>query len=456
MKYLAILKDSFREALDSKVLYVMVALSLLAALFIATVSFVPQPADKLMADLVRGYVQGIPDPERQQKAAEERAQEAAQAKDKKKPKAAPAVDFKRFEFKGVEVLKGEPDSPDSEYLVTVRLPVPDPEAAAKLKAAPGAALTALRETVTRLGEQGFVQVSDVRLAGPGNRFVPASKEEPPALYFEVATAPTSATRRLWPHEIHLFFGAVPIHESAPLGFLLYLIASGTLSIGSWVALIVGIIITAFFIPNMLRKGTVDLLLVKPIHRPALLVYKYLGGLTFIFLNTAVAVIGIWLALGLRSGVWANSFLLMIFIITFFFAILYAVSTLFAVLTRSAIVAILVTCGAWFLFFLVGTVYQVFDDRSKLEEDRNFPADQRWSDNAFATTVRAIHFVLPRTSDLNRLGSQLIFSDFLTEQMADAIRLTRTSITWGESLIVSLVFIAVMLGLACWRFATKDY
>ena len=28
--------------------------------------------------------------------------------------------------------------------------------------------------------------------------------------------------------------------------------------------------------------------------------------------------------------------------------------------------------------------------------------------------------------------------------------------WGESLAVSFAFIAVMLGLACWRFSVKDY
>ena len=63
-----------------------------------------------------------------------------------------------------------------------------------------------------------------------------------------------------------------------------------------VPLLYGVIITGFFIPNMLRKGTLDLLLVKPISRWTLLLYKYVGGLSFIFLNAAVAVIGIWRSL----------------------------------------------------------------------------------------------------------------------------------------------------------------
>ena len=75
----------------------------------------------------------------------------------------------------------------------------------------------------------------------------------------------------------------------PLGFQLYILEDFIVnSVGSWVAILVSVVITAFFIPNMLRKGTVDLLIVKPIRRSTLLLYKYVGGLLFILLNTAVA------------------------------------------------------------------------------------------------------------------------------------------------------------------------
>src|SRR5436189_298975 len=83
-------------------------------------------------------------------------------------------------------------------------------------------------------------------------------------------------------------------------------------------------ITAFFIPEMLRKGTIDMLLAKPIHRATLLVCKDVGGLTFVLLSSAIAIGGVWLVLGLRSGIWSPQFLLVIPITTFFFAILYSV------------------------------------------------------------------------------------------------------------------------------------
>ena len=46
MKFLAMLKDSLREAIDAKVFYVMVALSLLLILFVLTTSFKPLPAGR--------------------------------------------------------------------------------------------------------------------------------------------------------------------------------------------------------------------------------------------------------------------------------------------------------------------------------------------------------------------------------------------------------------------------
>src|SRR5206468_8438975 len=124
-------------------------------------------------------------------------------------------------------------------------------------------------------------------------------------------------------------------------------------------------------------------------------FKYVGGLTFVFLNTAYAVGGIWLVMGLRSGIWSSGFLLTIPAITFYFAILYAVSTLAAVVTRSAIVAILVTVGFWFTMYLVGLVYTGLDMMKKeAEMQRQIP---EW----VFTTADVAHAVLPRTSDRNK-------------------------------------------------------
>jgi ABC-type transport system involved in multi-copper enzyme maturation permease subunit len=466
MKYLAILRDCLREAIDTKVIYVMVGLSLLVTFIVFTMSFKPLPAEILMRQLVQGHVSGLDDFNNPQRRRQQEIQqrEAMQEQEKalnQPPKPGRKFDPKDvklsqslFQFQGVQPLKGPADSPDSEYLVTFRVTL-SPEAAAHVKAHAEPFLKSLNERFAGVEKLELLKIAEVRLAGKNNPYL-SKDTSAERVYFELVTQPTATTRRLWPHEPSLFFGALPLGGNVPLGVQLFIIATVVLEVGSWVTVLVSVIITAFFIPNMLRKGTVDLLLVKPINRWALLLYKYIGGLTFIFLNTTVAVVGIWFALGLRSGIWANGFLLMIFIITFYFAILYAVSTLFAVLTRSAIVAILMTCGAWFLFFVVGTIYQVFDGQEKTEEALNTPAEQRWSHNTFGEVVRAVHFILPRTSDLGVLRQQLLLGDFLTGSLSQGQNLAKSSITWSESLTVSLVFIALMLGLSSWRFAVRDY
>ena len=84
--------------------------------------------------------------------------------------------------------------------------------------------------------------------------------------FDVTTADGSSVRG-WPHTIEdLLRGgpAIKDRHSAARST-----SSRTRSSTAWaraIALLIGVIITAFFIPNMLRKGSVDLIISKPIGR----------------------------------------------------------------------------------------------------------------------------------------------------------------------------------------------
>jgi ABC-type transport system involved in multi-copper enzyme maturation permease subunit len=441
MKYLAILKDSLREALDTKVFYVMVGISCLVMGITACLSFKPKPAQELMPVLAGTLNVDLSD-------LSEDGLERLMMHGMHNSAGT-------YEVAGYEPVNGAPDSPTSSLAVTLRARFQDKPKAESVQASPGETEQLIKDRFGRLGELRLVEAADVRVAPPATASVP---EKPSAedVYFLVTTRPTPATVRIWPNEVSLFFGALPI-GTAPLGMELYIILGAIVSgLGGWVIILVSIIITAFFIPNMLRKGTVDLLLVKPIHRWALLLYKYTGGLLFIFLNTAVAVCGVWIVLGLRSGIWANSFLLSIFVYTFFFAVLYTVSTLFGVLTRSPIVSILLTLLVWFVLFLVGVTYELFEKQKATEEKKDVAQEQRWGDGRFARVVRVVHFVLPRTSDLSTLQNRLLLSDLLTANQVAAARLDPAPISWGESLTVSGVFMALMLGGSCVWFGTRDY
>jgi len=455
MKFLAIMKDSLREAIDSKVFFVMVGLSSVMVLLACTLSFKPQPAElqienradepnELFKRLVWPLNTDLSDLsiEKLQRLGSSQKQSGLHL----------------YDVKGVDALNGSLNDPQGDYLVTVVARFAEAEEAQKVRKDPQETLDLLKNRFGAFDELRVVEVAKVQVASSNNHYLPETPN-PKEIYFELQTHPTSATRRLWPHEPSVLFGAFSLSalKNVPLGVQLYVIEDNIINgWGAWLAILLSIVITSFFIPNMLRKGTIDLLLVKPIPRPILLVLKYLGGLCFIFLNTAFVVGGMWLAMGWRSGIWTIGFLLTIFVITYFFAILYAVSTLFAVLTRSTIVAILMTCFAWGFLFAIGLTYQFVDSDSRVKKLEQEKEGLQYSEGWFSTGVRVIHYVLPRTRDLDILTTRLLIRDLWTANQIQGQKLDPTPISWGESITVSAIFIVLLLGFSCWWFSTRDY
>ncbi len=497
MKFLAILRDSLREAIDTKVFYVMVGLSLLLIALGFSCTFKPRPGGEFLM-----------------KAASFPLNMDLTNLDLENPE--PELLLRRlgaarglFQVTSVAPVEGEADAPTSTFRVQIQ---------ARLNPLAGLGSSeSLQEHITRaFGVLDRWRIAEVVAVKRCDAPLIGGLRNPFSAEFEVLARVAPAGRRLWPYDFSLFFGALPfalVKDGVPLALQLFALENYLINgFGAWVAILVSIVITAFFIPNMLRKGTVDLLLVKPIHRTTLLLYKYVGGLLFILLNTAVAVVGVWLALSLRSGIWAPAFLVSIPIITFFFAILYSVSALFGVLTRSPIVAILLTCAVWLGLFVVGVTH-VFvaetrkkDNRQRLQQAGPVlagmagiqasplgqgpllalaapytmtaqPARLRRGhdpenpfgnseespltrpilfDNWFTRSVAALHFILPRTHDLDDLTKFLLLRDLVFSNRVGTQKFSASPISWTESLTVSGIFIAIMLGLACWRFATRDY
>jgi ABC-type transport system involved in multi-copper enzyme maturation permease subunit len=291
----------------------------------------------------------------------------------------------------------------------------------------------------QLATSGSLEVTEIELAGHKDR----------EYRFRVLSQARPDTVRTWPHEMRLFFGAVKWPTQVGVGGTVYFIEDWIIAgFGASIALLLGTVITAFFIPNMLRKWTADLLISKPIHRWTLLLYKYVGGMSFMFIPTVVIIVGIWVAMGLRTGLWGGHFLLSIPVLVLQFAIFYAISTLLAVLTRSPIICILACCAAWALLWGVAAVQGVVKPFHDLE------LTPKWVYSSLDTTRQ----VLPRYKDLDALNAQLIAKDLLPadDNLRKAIDKNVASINWGASLTVTFVYIGVMLALACWRFSVKDY
>jgi len=134
-----------------------------------------------------------------------------------------------------------------------------------------------------------------------------------------------------------------------------------------IGLAIAIVVTASIIPETFEAGSLNLLLSKPISRWGLFVAKFIGGCVFISICATYLFAGIWLWLGLALGVWENAILLSIVLYIIVFGIYFSVSAFVGLVFRSTILAIMVTLLFWSACFLVGTTYGFLD--TKLQNAR---------------------------------------------------------------------------------------
>jgi ABC-type transport system involved in multi-copper enzyme maturation permease subunit len=100
--------------------------------------------------------------------------------------------------------------------------------------------------------------------------------------------------------------------------------------------------SAGLIPSVLEPGRIELLVSKPVSRTHILLGRYAGNILVVSCNVAFLVLGIWMILGIKTGIWSPAFLISIATTIFIFAVLLAVVVLVGVLFESAALATMVT------------------------------------------------------------------------------------------------------------------
>lgn len=107
-----------------------------------------------------------------------------------------------------------------------------------------------------------------------------------------------------------------------------------------------ILVTSPIIPSMLSSGSLYLLLSKPISRPLLFLAKFAGGCSFVLINVTYLICGAYFILGIRFAIWKPNLLWAVPIFMFSFAIFYSVSAVTGLIWRSAILSVVMTVLFW--------------------------------------------------------------------------------------------------------------
>lgn len=434
MKVLALLRDSFRETLDRKSFVVLGVVAALLIVFCLGISFAPLDERAAMDSLVGNFnlVAGRTWAKRYESATFEVAEFRAEEREGRRAyrlslKASPPPEVHRMirHWQGVRLGKcrGEGD------------PVPD------------AALPVEADLQKRFLEARFrdALIPDVDVEPAGD------------LVWDVRIHAAGRKALSGAEEMRLFFGLVrwrprtpdPVPSTRRFLSSAEIVRGIHLLMGEFLAgfvgILVAVIVTAGSVPGLLQKGTLDFVLSRPVERSTLLIYKYIGGCVYIFLLATLVIGGCWLALSLRTGYWNPWFPLTILTLTFFFAVLYSVSVLVGVLTRSAGAAAFTAILTW------GVCWAVGQTRFFLESPGGGALPP-----ALGKAVRFVYLLLPKTADLALLNNRLIAKGTLGEASALVLPDWLPATDYATVFFTSALFALLMISLAGVSFSKRDY
>lgn len=193
-----------------------------------------------------------------------------------------------------------------------------------------------------------------------------------------------------------------------------------------------IIIVSSFIPSMLQKGHIDLLLSKPISRTKIVLGHLLAGTIFAFLSSLLLLGIIWLIVSTKTGVWHIPFLYSILWFTLIFLVMYSFVILIGFLTKNTILSILINL---ILFFPISWIFYLLNLVTKKGE-------QFFSLGAVTEfIIKFFYYILPKPWDLADLCENTIKMESLSST---------------QPIISSVLFIGIMISLSIWYFNRKDY
>lgn len=440
-RFLAMLADSLREALDRKLLVLLLVLTSLPVLFCLSISFEREPVEETLrgvASRLNRFPRYGPRGHRMWRRIEAHVDVAAVT-----PIA--GGDSWPEEVRGghvVDLTFTEPNELDKLFWF-----VQDVKDNIVPRRRRGDAADEARAPATTAEKVALLE--DRFRAFGFNRVVVRKPEDAAERYLVAANADYPLEVR-GGHRLSLLFGGfsgIPLPLISIAEFTIRLQQGLCGIFAGYIVMIVIVQATAGFVPSMLGKGTLDLLLARPVGRIRLLLWKYVGGLWFIALFAVLLVGGCAVSLGIRTGFFNPWFLFPAVTLVAIFAVLYAVSVLVGVLTRSAGAAALVALGVWGLSTIV---VEIRHTMKMLLWGADLPG---W----FVTLVDVSYLVLPKTNDLIALNTYALSRSNLSPDMyARTFGTALPPIDWAYSLGSTGLFVALMLGLACWRFWRRDY
>lgn len=179
-------------------------------------------------------------------------------------------------------------------------------------------------------------------------------------------------------------------------------------------------------PSLLEPGRIELLLSKPVPRWQILLGRYAGIVLVVGVNIAYLVLGVWLILSSKTGIWNPVFLTAVGMNLLIFASLLSLVVLIGVLWESSAVAIMVPVALMILSPILA------QERLAVRLLSSEWTRQLW---------RTLYHCLPKIYDLGAMQMAIVRGRPVESWLP----------VW-----TSLGFGVVILGTALWYFQKRDF
>lgn len=293
----------------------------------------------------------------------------------------------------------------------------------------------------------------------------------------------------------LFFGISKIPnellvKESEYGKMFYLLLFTNFISPHWlgfIAVLLALLTSCSVFPELMKEGSIETIISKPVSRWKVFTVKYAGMLAFMAVPLSLFCLIVFLAMGLRVGVWKPEIFYAVPLLTFVFSILYSFAVLVGVWTRSTLFALLATMLLWATCFLVHITESfsysmgVMNPQAGIVvEESMTPVDTgeslEPSDGfmSYYNTLRRVTWIMPKPRKSTLLLKRLLVFE---EELGELAGVSLTGMILGapeqgiqreaqadadqrmglaEILVPSTLFQIFAFGLGGWKFSRRDF
>jgi len=185
----------------------------------------------------------------------------------------------------------------------------------------------------------------------------------------------------------------------------------------FVSLFISLFTVSGVFPDLLKKGSIDLIISKPHSRYSIFAQRYSGALITTAFVIFYILIFSWVVLSMKFDIWNLRFLYSGVIVLFFFYNIFSIMTLLSMLLKNGVISLLLT---YFMVFILSPIIAAIDRFAALE------------DSFYSPLVSFLNFCLPKISE-----TVVGISDFVMDKDISLYIFSGPILTGTIALIVSV-------------------